>query len=234
MQYSKSTIITVSAGKLFRRFCKMFSESSIGRLAIMQLPYCPSKRAIVSVWNSKRKCYKTFRTSCACLVFSSGQELRVLDQIKVEQSLEVSFFFPLSPSPRTYMSSYHRRNAACYSWLKGTKRSLGIATTAAAAGHDREAVDHGLVGLSHGTLLARFVSHCRGLDRLQQARAQQASSALRFFQSSSSSTHSLLKTWYFSNSYRAVRGRHNQNWKYKLISLWYGNCEKILHVLDKV
>ena len=173
MQYSKSTIITVSAGKLFRRFCKMFSESSIGRLAIMQLPYCPSKRAIVSVWNSKRKCYKTFRTSCACLVFSSGQELRVLDQIKVEQSLEVSFFFPLSPSPRTYMSSYHRRNAACYSWLKGTKRSLGIAKTAGGGGGAPG--DHA----DHESHAARpparsFCVDCRGLDRLQQARAQQA------------------------------------------------------------
>ena len=87
----------------------------------------------------------------------------------------VSGRWPLSSSTPS-----HRRSAACYSWLKGTKRSLGIATTAAAvaarAPNDR-AVDHGSVGRwSHGTLLARFVSHCRGLDRLQQARAQQAPS----------------------------------------------------------
>ena len=33
---------------MFRRFCKLFSESSTGRWAIMQLPCCPSKEGELS------------------------------------------------------------------------------------------------------------------------------------------------------------------------------------------
>ena len=89
------------------------------------------------------------------------------------------------------------------------------------APNDR-AVDHGSVGRwSHGTLLARLVSHCRGLDRLQQARARQAPSPLRFFPSPSSSSTHCLSSANFGNSYRARGARSaNQTWKYKLISCW--------------
>ena len=33
---------------MFRRFCKLFSESSTGRWAIVQLPCCPSKQGELS------------------------------------------------------------------------------------------------------------------------------------------------------------------------------------------
>ena len=49
---------TVCCGNLFRRFCNMFSESSPGHWAVLQLPCCPSKQG-----NFQKTYYKTFGSS---------------------------------------------------------------------------------------------------------------------------------------------------------------------------
>ena len=62
MQIPFRRCIQVSTGwgvHLFRRFCKMFSESSPGCWAVLQLSCCPSKQG-----NFQKTYYKTFGTSC--------------------------------------------------------------------------------------------------------------------------------------------------------------------------
>ena len=49
---------TVWGIRLWKRFCKMFSESSTGRWAALQLPCCPSKQG-----NFQRTFYNTFFTT---------------------------------------------------------------------------------------------------------------------------------------------------------------------------
>ena len=41
-------ILLVWGGKLFRRFCNNFSESSLGRSAVLQLSCCPRKQGELS------------------------------------------------------------------------------------------------------------------------------------------------------------------------------------------
>ena len=51
--------ITGWGGRLRKRFCNMFSESSRGSMAELQLPCCPSKQGELP-----ENCYKTFSSTC--------------------------------------------------------------------------------------------------------------------------------------------------------------------------
>ena len=127
----------------------------------------------------------------------------------------------------------HRRNAACYSWLKGTKRSLGIATTTAAAAavaarapNDREAVDHGSVGratvawhAARSLVSSRTAAAWTGFSKLE------LSKPLLLFVSSRRRrrlqlTVCLLQTSATPTARARGARSANQTWKYKLISCW--------------
>ena len=53
-------LCTVWGGRLWKRFCEMFSETSAGSWAVLQLPCCPSKQ----YGNFQNTFFKTFLTTC--------------------------------------------------------------------------------------------------------------------------------------------------------------------------
>ena len=71
-------ICTVWGGNLFRRFCKMFSESWNGHWAALQLPCCPSKQGGLSenILQNLRNKPQTVQQSKNCLTQGSSLPLR--------------------------------------------------------------------------------------------------------------------------------------------------------------
>ena len=51
---------TVWGVRLWKRFCKMFSESSTGHLAVLQLPCCPNKQGELSAKHFTKPCSQPY------------------------------------------------------------------------------------------------------------------------------------------------------------------------------